>query len=75
MGILEAVIMALIYIALLALAVYLIIWVLSVIGLQIPEKVVQILWVIVILIAILILVRVFLPSLSKLAVGLLPLLV
>ncbi len=74
MGILEAVIMALIYIALIAIAVYLIIWVLEIIGLNIPPKVIQLLWVIVVLIAVLVIVRVFLPSLGKLA-AMLPLLV
>lgn len=75
MGILEAVIMALIYIALLAIAMYLIIWVLGIIGLNIPEKVVQLLWVVVVLIAILIIVRVFVPSLGRLAGAMLSLLV
>ena len=66
MGILEAVITALVYIVLLAIAMYLIIWVIEIIGLQIPQKVVQLLWVVVVLIAILILVRVFVPSLGRL---------
>jgi multisubunit Na+/H+ antiporter MnhF subunit len=55
---LASVIMFLIYICLLAIVIYLIIWVLrDVIGLPIPEKVVQLLWVIVALIAILFLVQ------------------
>lgn len=63
----------LIYICILALVIYLIIWVLrDVIGLPIPEKVIQILWVIVALIVILWLVQMLLggggfhlPALGK----------
>ena len=48
----------LIYICVLALVIYLIVWVLrDVLGVPIPEKVIQILWVIVALIAILMLVQ------------------
>ena len=55
---LATVITFLIYVCLLAIVIYLVIWVLrDVIGLPIPEKVVQILWVIVALIAILWLVQ------------------
>ena len=55
---LASVITFLIYVCVLALVIYLIIWVLrDVIGLPIPEKVVQILWVIVALIVILWLVQ------------------
>ena len=55
---LASVITFLIYICILALVIYLVIWVLrDVVGLPIPEKVVQILWVIVALIAILMLVQ------------------
>ena len=55
---LATVITFLIYICLLAIVIYLVIWVLrDVVGLPIPEKVVQILWVIVALIAILWLVQ------------------
>jgi uncharacterized membrane protein len=55
---LAAVITFLIYICLLAIVIYLIIWVLrDIIGLPIPEKVIQLLWVIVALIAILFLVN------------------
>ena len=55
---LAAVITFLIYLCLLAIVIYLVIWVLrDVIGLPIPEKVVQLLWVIVALIAILWLVQ------------------
>jgi hypothetical protein len=52
-----AVINLLIYICILAIVVYLIIWVLGIVGIPIPEKVVQLLWVIVALIAILMLVN------------------
>ncbi len=55
---LASVITFLIYLCLLAIVIYLVIWVLrDVIGLPIPEKVVQLLWVIVALIAILWLVQ------------------
>jgi hypothetical protein len=55
---LASVITFLIYICLLAIVIYLVIWVLrDIIGLPIPEKVVQLLWVIVALIAILFLVQ------------------
>jgi len=55
---LASVITFLIYVCILALIVYLIIWVLrDVVGLPIPEKVIQILWVIVALIVILWLVQ------------------
>jgi hypothetical protein len=57
----EAVIYALIYIALLALVVYLVLWVTTdVLGLPLPPKVIQIIWVIVALVVILILVRLIL---------------
>jgi len=57
----EAIITGLIYICLLAIAVYLIIWVLqTVAGVALPPKVVQIIWVVVVLIALLILVRILL---------------
>jgi len=55
---LASVITFLIYVCILALVIYLIIWVLrDVVGLPIPEKVIQILWVIVALIVILWLVQ------------------
>jgi multisubunit Na+/H+ antiporter MnhF subunit len=55
---LASVITFLIYICLLAIVIYLVIWVLrDIVGLPIPEKVVQLLWVIVALIAILWLVQ------------------
>jgi len=55
---LASVITFLIYLCLLAIVIYIVIWVLrDVIGLPIPEKVIQLLWVIVALIAILWLVQ------------------
>ena len=70
----EAIIYALIYICLLALVIYLIIWVLNTVaGIALPPKVIQIIWVIFALICILILVRLLLPHFGKL-VGMLPLL-
>lgn len=55
---LESIIMFLIYVCILALVIYAIIWVLrDVIGLPIPPKIVQILWVIVALLVILWLVQ------------------
>lgn len=55
---LASVIMMLIYLVLLAIVIYLIIWVVrDVIGLPIPERVVQLLWVIVALVAILFIVQ------------------
>jgi multisubunit Na+/H+ antiporter MnhF subunit len=70
---LASVITFLIYICLLAIVIYLVIWVLrDIVGLPIPEKVVQLLWVIVALIAILWLVQMVLggggfhlPALGK----------
>ena len=55
---LTAVITFLIYICILTIVIYLVIWVLrDVVGLPIPERVIQLLWVIVALIAILMLVQ------------------
>ncbi len=72
----EAVIYALIYICLLALVIYLIIWVLqTVAGIALPPKVIQIIWIIFALICILILVRLLLPHSGRLLGGVLPLLV
>lgn len=76
MGLIEAVIQLLIYIAVLALVVYLILWVLSLIGVPLPDQVVKIIWVIVALIAILLILRVLLPAAGiKLAGAMLPLLI
>jgi len=62
---LESVITFLIYICVLAIVIYLIIWVLrDVLGLPLPDVVIKILWVIVALIAVLFLVRLVLPGIS-----------
>ena len=57
----EAVIQLLIYIVILAIVVYLVVWVLGIVGVPIPAKVLQLIWVVVALIAILLLVRMVLP--------------
>lgn len=62
---LESIILFLIYICVVAIVIYLVIWVLrDILGLPIPGKVIQILWVIFALIAILFLVRLLLPLAS-----------
>jgi hypothetical protein len=64
MGIVDAVIRALLYLCCIALAFFLIIWVLGVLGIVLPPKVVSILMVMFTLIAILILIRLFWPVFS-----------
>lgn len=59
MGLLERVIRALIYLCCIALAYYLILWVLASIGIVIPIMVAHIILVILVLVAILVLVRLF----------------
>lgn len=59
---LESIITLLIYIAIVALVVYLVIWVLQTIGVPLPAKVIQILWLIFGLIVLLMLVRLLLPA-------------
>lgn len=59
----ESVIVLLIQVCLLAAIVYIVIWVLSILGIELPPKVIQILWVIVALIVILLLYRVLSPML------------
>lgn len=62
---LEGIIMLLIYVCVVAIVIYLVVWVLTtVIGIPIPGKVIQILWVIFALICILFLVRLLLPLAS-----------
>lgn len=59
----ESLIMLLIYICILALAIYLIMWVLNtIVGISLPAKVVQIVWVIFILIVVLWIARVLLSG-------------
>ena len=71
----EAVITTLITICVLAVAIYLILWVIqSVAGITLPDKVTQIIWIIFVLICVLLLVRLLLPHMGKL-VGMLPMLV
>lgn len=62
----ESVIFFLIYICVIALVIYLVVYVLrDVLGVPIPPKVIQILWVIVALVAILFLVRLVLPMAGR----------
>lgn len=53
----DGLVILLIYACILALVVYLVIWVLGVIGISLPPKVIQILWVIVALVIVLMVVR------------------
>lgn len=64
MGIFEAVIRALLYLCCVALAFFLCVWVLGELGVALPYMVLNILKVMFVLIAILILVRLFWPVLS-----------
>jgi hypothetical protein len=64
MGIFEAVIRALIYLCCIALAFFLCVWVLGQLGVALPYMVINILKVIFVLVAILILVRLFWPIVS-----------
>jgi len=57
----ESTITMLIYVCLLALCAHLVIYVLGVLGVALPPKVVQIIWLIVALIVVLMLVRMLLP--------------
>lgn len=62
----EAVIMGLIYLALLVLAVYVIIWVVGELGVVLPPQVIKIVWLIVALVALLIIVQAVLPGFPRL---------
>ena len=62
----EAVIYAMIYLALVVLAVYVILWIIGELGIQLPAQVVKILWLIVALVALLIIVQTVVPGLPKL---------
>jgi hypothetical protein len=64
MGIVEAVIRALLYLCCIALAFFLIIWVLGSLGVALPYMVINILKVMFVLIAILVLFRLFWPIVS-----------
>lgn len=61
---LESLITALIYIAVLVLAVYIVIWFLGQIGIAIPDQIMKIIWVIVVLFVLLILVTRVLPGMG-----------
>lgn len=58
----EAIITLLIYVCVLALVVYLVLWVLGQVGIAIPVQVVKIVWVIVALVALLLIVRMMMGS-------------
>lgn len=60
----EAVISGLIYLCILVICVYLIQYVLSALGIAIPENIMKIIWVVVVLVAVLILVRTILPGMG-----------
>jgi hypothetical protein len=64
MGILERIIRALLYLCVIALCFYLILWVLGALGIALPYMVVNILKVMFVLVAILILFRLFWPVVS-----------
>lgn len=57
----EAVLMALIYLALAVLVVYVALWVIGQLGIALPAQVVKIIWLIVALVALLIIVQTVLP--------------
>lgn len=57
-----AIITALIYLCLLVLVVYLVIWVLQQIGISLPPQIMNIIWVIIALVAILVIVQSVLPA-------------
>ena len=59
----EAIIMTLIYICVIALVVYLALWVLEQIGVGLPPQVAKIIWIVAVLICLLLIVRVLLPPL------------
>ena len=67
----EALVAGLIYLCLLVLAVVVVKWVVSALGVGIPDEVMKIIWIIVALVAILIIVRTVLPHLG-LRLGALP---
>lgn len=60
----ESVITLLIYIVLIAIIIYLVLWVLEQIGLSPPPKVIQLLWVIGVLVVLLVFSRMFLPMIG-----------
>lgn len=60
----EAVIMALIYLALAVLVVYVVLWVLEQIGIALPPQVLKVLWVVIALVALLVILRTVLPAIG-----------
>lgn len=60
----ETIITLLIYIAVVVGVCYLVIWVLGMLGIALPERVIQVFWVIVVLIVILLLWRALAPALG-----------
>lgn len=64
MGLIERVIRALLYLCVIAICFYLIVWVIGVLGVALPVMVITILKVMFVLIAILILVRLFYPVIA-----------
>jgi hypothetical protein len=65
----EAVIMALIYLALFVLVIYVVLWVLEQLGIALPPQVIKIIWIIVALVALLIIVQAVLPGLGLRGLG------
>jgi hypothetical protein len=61
----ESIIMLLIYLCLIAIVVFIVLWVLGNLGIVIPPRVMQIVWVIVVLIAILFIWRAIGPEISQ----------
>lgn len=62
MGLIETVILAMIWLVVLAIVVYIVIYVLGQIGVVIPPQIIKLLWLIVMLVALLMLVRLILPA-------------
>lgn len=60
----ESIIMAMIYVCLIVLAVYIVVWVITELGVPVPAQVMKIVWIIVALICILLIVRVLLPGIK-----------
>lgn len=61
---LESVIMALIYLCVIAIVIYIVIWVLGQLGIAIPDHIMKIIWVIVVLLALLFILRTLLPGMG-----------
>jgi hypothetical protein len=60
---LESIILVLIYLLIVAAVIYLIIWALqTVAGVALPDKVIKIIWVVFVLVALLLILRILLPS-------------